>query len=282
MLTKTTSRIKTVPSFPDSKARIVIFDKDGTIIDFDVMWIPWVEDVGKRISQLAQRDFYDLVYRELGYNAQNKQVLPGLLAKGTTLQMRNALRHALISEGIERQKANDIVDEAIRHAMDCCAANKENIKEVTDLRKLFSDLRQNGVKIAICTSDDRANTLEMLHVLSIDSFIDYTACGDDAGCTPKPSPYNALSICRYLDVDVKQAIVVGDTLADLGMGHSAQVGLTVGVLSGPCPAKHLAPSADILVSAFFEEITGETLSKFTKCFHKATFVGQWWQDCNGA
>lgn len=72
-------------------------------------------------------------------------------------------------------------------------------------------------------------------------------CGDDAGSMPKPHPHNVLSICRTLDIDPKDAVVVGDTLADMIMGRSAKLGTTVGVLSGVCNINELRPHADHIV-----------------------------------
>lgn len=43
--------------------------------------------------------------------------------------------------------------------------------------------------------------------------------------------------------------MVGDTLADMGMGKSAKLGATVGVLSGIGEHHELMPHADHLVSS---------------------------------
>ena len=41
--------------------------------------------------------------------------------------------------------------------------------------------------------------------------------------------------------------MVGDTLADMGMGRSARLGATVGVLSGVAESHELRPHADHLM-----------------------------------
>ncbi len=41
--------------------------------------------------------------------------------------------------------------------------------------------------------------------------------------------------------------MVGDTLADMGMGRSAKLGGTIGVLSGVAIEKELSPMADHVV-----------------------------------
>ncbi|VDK37601.1 unnamed protein product [Gongylonema pulchrum] len=125
--------------------------------------------------------------------------------------------------------------------------NAQCIKEIYDLRSLFRQLQENGIKIAICTSDSRKGTLTALQKLCLEKHVDMVVCGDDAGAMPKPHPHNALSICRTLDVDPQDTLVVGDTLADMGMGRSANLGGTVGVLSGVCGINELRPQADHIV-----------------------------------
>lgn len=50
------------------------------------------------------------------------------------------------------------------------------------------------------------------------------------------------------EIIFQDALVVGDTLADMGMGRSANLGGTVGVLSGVCGSSELRPQADHIVS----------------------------------
>lgn len=76
-------------------------------------------------------------------------------------------------------------------------------------------------------------------------------CGDDFGSLPKPHPSNALQICKVLGVEPKNALMVGDTLADMNMGKLAKLGGTVGVLSGIANHNELHPHADYLVYFFY-------------------------------
>ena len=64
------------------------------------------------------------------------------------------------------------------------------------------------------------------------SLVDLVVCGDDPFSQPKPSPHNAHYICDKLGVRPSDTIMVGDTPADTLMGQQANLGLTVGVLSG--------------------------------------------------
>ena len=77
--------------------------------------------------------------------------------------------------------------------------------------------------------------------------MDLVLCGDDKDSISKPSPHNALFICDQLGVDPTKAIMVGDTPADTIMGQTAQLGLTIGVLTGVGDHEDLA-DADIIMN----------------------------------
>ncbi|EFO24938.1 hypothetical protein LOAG_03545 [Loa loa] len=228
----------------NNKASLVIFDKDGTLICFHSTWVPWAINVTKKISETINMNVKKEIYSLLGLHEQEERVQSGLLAEGTMAQIRDAIARFLINRGIESAEAVKLVMAAILESNE---SSGYNVKEIFDLRSLFQQLQENGIKIAICTSDSRKGTLTTLRRLRLEDYIDMVVCGDDAGSIPKPHPHNALSICRTLNVDPQDAIVVGDTLADMGMGRSANLGSTVGVLSGVCDINELRPQADHIV-----------------------------------
>ncbi len=102
------------------------------------------------------------------------------------------------------------------------------------------------LQIAVCTSDSRECTYEFLEKMKLDTYLDMIMCGDDPGSKPKPDPHNLLEICKKMSVPLSEAIMVGDTPADTVMGKKAQIGLTVGVLTG-VGAAHDLKDADVIV-----------------------------------
>uniref|UniRef100_A0A914CNQ6 Uncharacterized protein n=1 Tax=Acrobeloides nanus TaxID=290746 RepID=A0A914CNQ6_9BILA len=163
-------------------------------------------------------------------------------------QIRERMIDLLVKNGFDKVTSSKIVRLVVQ---DCNTASPETLKEIHDLTALFQDLRKHRVKIAICTADSRDGTMETLNKLGLRNYIDFVVCGDDKGTKPKPHPHNALKICETLNVDPEEALVVGDTLADLSMGKSANLGATVGVLSGIGAERELALDADYLVNKFF-------------------------------
>ena len=84
---------------------------------------------------------------------------------------------------------------------DCDTSSSDTLKQITNLKHLFEQLKSHNVKIAVCTADSRVGTIGALEGLDLDQYIDVVVCGDDAGTEPKPSPHNALAICKALGVD---------------------------------------------------------------------------------
>ena len=121
----------------------------------------------------------------------------------------------------------------------------------THLPTLFGALRQNGVRVAIATIDDREPTEAMLKGLGIAEWVDTMVCADD-GVPVKPAPDMAQVICERLSVKADRAVVVGDSVADLRMGKAAGAGLCVGVSAGVSAAEALAPYADVVIGSIAE------------------------------
>ena len=178
---------------------------------------------------------------EFGYCSDSERWRPGLLAEGTHGQQQNKVKEVLTEHGYSTVHADKLVEDSWE-----IPDHSEN-HVIDDPRVLFKALKEKGVKIAICTADSRKPTLEFMESEGLNDYIDIVVCGDDLDSVPKPSPKNALLICEKLGVDPAEAVVVGDTEADLGMGRSAKLGATVGVLSGIGRVSDLEKKADHLV-----------------------------------
>lgn len=189
-------------------------------------------------------DIQDTVYNKLGYCSMTERVKPGLLAESTTIIIQEELAKLLEKEGIKKEKAREIIK---NNWIEGDTGDPRRLKSVTDLKTLFQILKGNNIKVAVCTADSRKGTMSTLKSLGLEEFVDHIVCGDDPFNTPKPAPQNAWHICEELGVDPKNAVMVGDTKADVGMGKAANLGCNVGVLSGVCQTNDLLPDADHII-----------------------------------
>jgi HAD superfamily hydrolase (TIGR01549 family) len=221
---------------------LVIFDKDGTLIDFHAMWGGWIASLAIDLERASGLAVGERLFRAVGYDAATGRVDPGgRLAIASMAELRAVAADVLRAAGLSGEAA-EAAAESAWHIPDPVAL----ARPLADLPALFAALRGRGLRIAIATTDDRAPTRATVEALGIAPFVDALACGDD-GHALKPAPDAVLSVCARLGVAPARAAVVGDTAADMLMGRAAGVGLTVGVLSGVGTPGVLGPHADVVL-----------------------------------
>lgn len=225
------------------KPGLVIFDKDGTLVCFHTMWTPWCTSLADRMEKATGMDLSEHVYDVLGYDVEERKVRIGALAENTHPQIKDKIEEMLVSNplSLSPTTAKQVVEHTWRDTPD-----NLDIKLTANLPFLFRRLKSEGVKIAICTSDSREGTIEFLNKCNLNAYVDMVVCGDDPEGKPKPNPHNCYWICDKLNVAPSDTIMVGDTPADTLMGQQAQIGLTVGVLTG-VGGLHDLTDADVIV-----------------------------------
>ncbi|HEX7949071.1 MAG TPA: HAD family hydrolase [Candidatus Limnocylindrales bacterium] len=223
---------------------LVVFDKDGTLIEFDAMWAGWAVDLATNLERTAGIPLRDPLFVMLGFDPVAGRVLPGGgLAATPMARLRDWTRGILLERGL-REPAADMALEEAWHAPDPVAL----ARPLVDLPGLFGRLRATGRRIAVATSDDRDPTERTLAALGLPGLIDAVVCADD-GFPVKPAPDVIVHLCSTLGIEPARTAVVGDSVADLEMGRRAGAGLVVGVLTGVADAAHLAPFADHVVAS---------------------------------
>ena len=229
------------------RAQAIIFDKDGTLIDFDVMWGGWVVYLAEQLQLASGLNVHEALCRAMGYDDKTRKVLAqGKLASRPMSQLHQVTVETIQSFGLRPDEAVSIVEKAW-----CIPDPVLLAKPFTDTRALFSSLYDHGIQTAIATADDRVPTQAMIEAFDIEEFIATMVCADD-GVTSKPAPDMLLTICERLKLAPKNVMVIGDTASDLKMGRAAGAGLVVGVLSGVSATKDLIPDADVLIESIDE------------------------------
>jgi len=56
---------------------LVVFDKDGTLISFEAMWVGWALDLGTRLEIATRRPVAGDVFTTIGFDPVAKRILPG-------------------------------------------------------------------------------------------------------------------------------------------------------------------------------------------------------------
>jgi phosphoglycolate phosphatase len=230
---------------------LVVFDKDGTLIEFHPMWRGWVAELGARLSDATGRPLVEQLFSLMGVDQASGHVYPhGLLAATPMARLRELVVEALVDEGVGPPEAERAVASAW-HAPDPVAL----ATPTTDLPALLDRLAARGIRAAVATSDDRDPTERTLAALGIAVRFETLACADD-GHAVKPAPDSVVRIADELGVPVDRILVVGDAPADLRMGRSAGVRRVVGVLTGVGDEATLAPLADLVLASIAELAPG--------------------------
>ena len=226
---------------------LVVFDKDGTIIEFGSMWSGWAVVMVEGVVAATRLPIAGPLYAMLGVDPVTGVVQAGGgLAATPMARLRDRTREVLMASGLSATDAERALETAW-HAPDPVAS----ARPVTDLGALFDRLRDGGCRIAVATTDDRDPTERTLAALDLADRIDATVCADD-GIAVKPAPDMVLHLCAALGVESARTAVVGDTAADLQMGRAAGAGLVVAVLTGVGGRADLAPLADAVIASVEE------------------------------
>lgn len=233
---------------PDASAdplegiELVVFDKDGTLIEFHPMWRGWVDDLATNLAAATGLELHDQVFSLLGVDPETGTISPhGLLAATPMARLRELVTEALVDEGVPVGTAASAVADAWLSPDPVALATP-----TADLQGLLERLAARGIRAAVATSDDRLPTERTLAALGIAARFETLACADD-GHPVKPAPDPVLRIAARVGVSPDRMLVIGDAPVDLRMGRAAGVRRVVGVLTGVGDAATLGPLADLVL-----------------------------------
>lgn len=219
--------------------QLVIFDKDGTLIDFQQMWGRWAIGFAERMSVAIGHDVRGAFAEAYGYDPATAHIDPtGRLAIASMANMQQVAVQIAVPYGVTVANAYGMVQQAWQPPDPAREA-----VPLVDVLALFTAIRAKGAQIAVATADNREPTLATLAHLGVAHLVGAVACADDVGMAPKPAPDKIIAVCRALGVAPHEAVMLGDTPADMQMGHNAGVMAQIGVTSGLSGAADLQPFA---------------------------------------
>ena len=229
---------------------LVIFDKDGTLIDFEYYWGERTRRCGERLIERVGGDdtLRTALFSSLGFNPATGQTAGnGPLATATMTKIDTVATVVLYQHGFGWDDAEAHVRAAFASCMGA-TPTADLVRTLSDVPDLFRRLNQAGVKIAIVTSDDHAMAFETLALLGVSDLVSAVIGGDD-DIPMKPEPNAFLHVCEQLGVSPARAVMVGDTVADLMMAGRAGAGVRLAVLSGVGSRDELVPHTDLIAAS---------------------------------
>jgi phosphoglycolate phosphatase len=226
--------------------RGILFDKDGTLLDFFETWIPAYKAAAKVAAAFADDPaMADRMLRATGFDPESEAFDPlSLLAGGTTAQICDAWADeaGLVERDRFLQQVHDAMD-------DYAARYPVPIAEGLDV--LFERLASRGYVLGIATMDSEVVAKVTAETLGLSRWLAFLA-GYNSGHGAKPEPGMVLGFCAATGLTPAEVLVIGDTDRDVNMARNAGAGMVVGVLTGASPADQLARIADRVLESVFE------------------------------
>lgn len=212
-----------------STKKLVIFDKDGTLLAFDKPWLAWCTrlqtQLTDRTANIVHRDITNLLHG-MGVDLQQRRIGLGAFAENSFTELQQDIRLAYQSSLENMLNDNALVPSIIAS----CREDSDANHPLTDIPKLFNQLRYQGYSIAIATADTADGVDQFLE--SVNTEVDFVMSASDPDYPPKPNKESAVKLCRHFGVDPQNVVMVGDTPTDMGFGVNGNFGLVVGVTSG--------------------------------------------------
>lgn len=217
--------------------RGVLFDKDGTLIDYQASWAPTNLGAGR----LAAQGDTELAARLLtiaGVDpATGYATSDGLLASGNTEDVAQAWVEAGARFGMAELTGR--LDTLFRSAVVAAVP-------VCDLAALFASLADRGLALGIASSDSEAAVNATAERFGLEPHLVFQ-CGYDSGHGAKPERGMVDGFCAATGLPADAVAVVGDSSHDMHMAAAAGAGLRVAVLTGAGSAETLRPLSHILL-----------------------------------
>ena len=187
----------------------ILFDKDGTLFDFDATWGLWCRQV---LADLAGEDaaLADRLARSIGYVPETAQFLPGspVLADTPDIIAARLLGHL----------TGWTAPTLVAHLNTLAAAAPQ--VPVVPLAPLLSGLRARGLALGLATNDAEAPARAHLAGAGVLGLFD-RVIGSDSGFGGKPAPGPLLAFASQIGLAPAQVAMVGDSAHDLVAARAA-------------------------------------------------------------
>lgn len=220
--------------------RAVLFDKDGTLIDFDRTWYPVMARLAAEAAPDDPARAAELLQRG-GLDPATGRFRAGSVIAAGTIDETVDLWHPSLS-GARRQAMIDHFNHACATEGAACAV------AIPGLSGALDALRDAGYPLGVATNDGHASAVATLDRLGfLDRFS--LVMGYDSVPDPKPAPDQLHRFAGHAGLAASEVVMIGDNVHDLQMARAGGAGLAVGVLSGTGSRQDLEGLADLIIDS---------------------------------
>jgi len=212
----------------------IIFDKDGTLFDFQSTWSPMMTTLLNELCG-GDRECSRQKGQLLGFDLDNGLYLPeSPFIAGTPEQFVEQL--LVLFKDWSEMELILLVNKITK--------DTEQV-EVVSLEPFLTKFQKAGYALGVATNDSKEDAIRQLDEKGILKYFDFLA-GFDSGYGSKPDPDMLLAFCQQTRIQPAETVMVGDSKSDLLAGKRAGM-FTVAVLSGVAKSEDLAQHANLII-----------------------------------
>ena len=231
----------------------LLFDKDGTLVNFKLMWLNWCHEMIEVLKNDYNPEAVESCLSVWGVDLALGRIEPdGFLAIGSREELQQSLADRMKDAGLCEAGP----EEAIWKAMHCAyrsVEEKKLVQPIDGIPETIAELHRRGYKLAVVTTDDTVKAEENLLTIGLSEYFS-TVIGCDRVKHCKPAPDLVFEACRLLNVESSRCAVIGDTAADMLMGKAASTACNIGVASGVTSPEALSVHADLVLNSVADMI----------------------------
>lgn len=234
----------------------LLFDKDGTLLDFMQLWGSWAERMLVQIEDYLQStDHFFTGKREqvfgTQYNAQGELInydRCGPLAMASVEESTAILAWQLYAAGTSWDQAIVHIRQFSQIAMEQMEQERP-VQPMPGLLPFLEQCRAAHLPLAVVTADWTSEAVKHLRWSGLDIYFDHII-GSDEVQQSKPAPDLIYTACGRLGIEANRTILIGDSNADMQMGRNADVICCIGISTVSESADIALPDAHTVITHY--------------------------------
>lgn len=225
------------------RTKAILFDKDGTLLDFDAFWISLAKTALGTLFAENDIPFPEEEIMTMVGVKEGKTDINGVLVHGTYGDIAELLYPLMKEKGYE--KSPETLHEEMNEVFCRFADSGEIRSDCADLPAVLQQLQDAGITLAVVTSDTPEMTEKCLKEMGVESFFE-TIYSDDGIHPNKPDPYAAEDFCQKWGFAKDEVVMVGDTMTDMRFAKNAGI-RGVGIAKDEACRNILSEATDTLI-----------------------------------
>ncbi|SCW82182.1 phosphoglycolate phosphatase [Paenibacillus tianmuensis] len=245
--------------------KAMLFDKDGTLLDFISLWGYWSESMYRHFASRVSgeipplKELWGTIHDASGHVSDYSR--SGPLAMGSIGDLLAILAWQGYRLGLPWGEAMHLARES-KQAAD---AELEQVRSAYPIDGMVSFVRQcyeQGLPMAVVTADETTEATKHLEWMGIRPFFRLIIGNDQVG-RGKPYPDMVVKACKELGLSPTDVAVIGDTNGDMQMGNAAGAAVTIGLLGMDATQakEHVLPDAKEIVSSYSQLQLEESMNE---------------------